>query len=118
MQFEKCNKATENNYGGRMARTPEYVTKMMNAFWFPFPRFLPRRYAGAGAHYHKALICQTPEAVCESGVGILVERRELETQGELQAGECEGPWKTHPSAVFHTRSLAISDNASHREPAI
>lgn len=83
MQLEKCNKAAENNYRGWMACTLEYVTKMMNAFWFPFPRFPPRRYAGAGAHYHKALICQTPEAVCESGVGISVERRELETQGEL-----------------------------------
>lgn len=117
LQFEKCNKATENNYGGRMTRTPEYVTKMMNAFWFPFPRFPPRRYAGAGAHYHKALICQTPEAVCESGVGISVERWELETQGELniQAGsERESPWKTHPSAVFHARSLATSSNASPR----
>lgn len=74
-RFEKRNKATENNYGdGRVRRrTAEYVTKMMNAFWFPFPRFPPRRYlAGAGAHYHKALICQTPEAVCESGVGIWV----------------------------------------------
>jgi len=57
--------------GARGPRAAEYVTKMMNAFWLPFPRFLPRRYAkGAGVHYHKALICQTPEAVCESGVGI------------------------------------------------
>lgn len=54
----------QNNYRDRRVhgwRTPEYVTKMMNAFWFPFPRFPPRWYAGAGAHYHKALICQTPQ---------------------------------------------------------
>jgi len=61
--LENCNKAMQNNYRGQRLRgwrTPEYVTKMMNAFWFPFPRFPPRWYAGAGAHYHKALICQTP----------------------------------------------------------
>lgn len=103
LQFEKCNKAAENNYGGRMTRTPEYVTKMMNAFWFPFPR----RYAGAGAHYHKALICQTPEAVCESGVGISVERRELETQGELnvQAGS-ERALGRHIHRQFFTRGAS------------
>lgn len=107
LQFEKCNKAAENNYGGRMTRTPEYVTKMMNAFWFPFPRFPPRRYAGAGAHYHKALICQTPEAVCESGVGISVERRELETQGELnvQAGS-ERALGRHIHRQFFTRGAS------------
>lgn len=83
LQFEKRNKATGNNYGRvRGWCTPEYVTKMMNALWFPFLRFPPRRYASVGAHYHKALICQTPEAVCESGVGISVERQELETEEE------------------------------------
>lgn len=54
----------QNNYRDRRVhgwRTLEYITKMMNAFWFPFPRFPPRWYAGAGAHYHKALICQTPQ---------------------------------------------------------
>lgn len=108
----------ENNYRDRRVRgwrTPEYVTKMMNAFWFPFPRFPPRWYAGAGAHYHKALICQTPQRLSAkvASVSPWNSGRTWDRKREPAALANEGRiLKIHIHRQFFTRGIYLAAHLS------
>lgn len=69
----------------------EFATKVINARWFPFACTRPKyRYETAALrrqHYHKALICQAPEAVYESGASVSGEIEETTARDGIEEEE-------------------------------